>query len=125
TVFKINSWVSYPPRYQNLEKYRCKFCPKFCSSPSALKLHERSHTGEKPFQCDYCFKRFSEKRYLNNHKRKFHLTQEKQSSFQETEETDAEVLRAAEILVDIRKKRLEMIKDEKKCPDPDTPPSSQ
>lgn len=41
-------------------KHRCKFCGKGFSSDSALKIHIRSHTGERPFACNECGK-FSSK----------------------------------------------------------------
>lgn len=37
-------------------KHRCKFCGKGFSSDSALKIHIRSHTGERPFACNDCGK---------------------------------------------------------------------
>lgn len=37
-------------------KHRCKFCGKGFSSDSALKIHIRSHTGERPFTCNECGK---------------------------------------------------------------------
>ena len=48
-------------------KHGCKFCHKVMSSAAALKIHERIHTGERPFQCTKCPKKFAHKGNLKTH----------------------------------------------------------
>lgn len=50
--------------------YNCQFCQKTFKVQSALERHERVHTGDKPFSCDYagCNKAFSQKEMLKRHK---------------------------------------------------------
>lgn len=40
-------------------KHKCKFCEKVFGSDSAMQIHIRSHTGERPFKCNVCGNRFS------------------------------------------------------------------
>ena len=47
--------------------HKCLQCDKNFSSDSALSIHLRSHTGEKPYKCNICGTRFSTKGNLKVH----------------------------------------------------------
>jgi uncharacterized Zn-finger protein len=45
----------------------CVVCKRILSCQSALKMHYRTHTGERPFQCRICTRAFSTKGNLKTH----------------------------------------------------------
>nr|CAI5826998.1 unnamed protein product [Callosobruchus analis] len=46
---------------------RCEVCWKAFAHSTALKLHTRKHTGEKPFKCVLCVASFTQLPHLKKH----------------------------------------------------------
>ncbi|XP_044732078.1 zinc finger protein 525-like [Chrysoperla carnea] len=47
--------------------YVCKYCERICINNTTLRIHERVHTGERPFCCVICNKKFKNKSTLARH----------------------------------------------------------
>lgn len=52
---------------ENNNKPQCSFCGKKFKKPFSVLQHERTHTGEKPFQCIICGRAFSQKVNVRKH----------------------------------------------------------
>ena len=50
----------------------CTFCSQGFNRKASLVVHERKHTGDKPFKCDQCDGSFTEKRPLEVHAYRAH-----------------------------------------------------
>ncbi|XP_036391776.1 sal-like protein 1 isoform X2 [Megalops cyprinoides] len=67
---KLPNVTSFEPRPSSEEaffKHKCRFCAKVFGSDSALQIHLRSHTGERPYKCNICGNRFSTRGNLKVH----------------------------------------------------------
>ncbi|NXA79357.1 ZBT8B protein, partial [Thryothorus ludovicianus] len=50
-----------------IKLHKCPFCPYTAKQKGILKRHIRSHTGERPYPCDTCGKRFTRQEHLRSH----------------------------------------------------------
>ncbi|KAJ8275393.1 hypothetical protein COCON_G00100180 [Conger conger] len=51
------------------DRHACPVCAKSLSSKTALLLHQRTHTGDRPYHCTDCSAKFSQSSALKTHRR--------------------------------------------------------
>ncbi|XP_060948803.1 zinc finger and BTB domain-containing protein 8B [Limanda limanda] len=52
--------------------HKCPFCPYTAKQKGIMKRHIRCHTGERPFPCPMCCKRFTRQEHLRSHSLSVH-----------------------------------------------------
>ncbi|KAL1468211.1 hypothetical protein MTO96_041630, partial [Rhipicephalus appendiculatus] len=48
-------------------RHQCRFCPYASRHRGSLVLHERVHTGERPFRCHLCSRGFAHRSHVVRH----------------------------------------------------------
>lgn len=67
-VHDLGTWKA--PKLE--KKFLCMLCPRRFTFNNKLQRHLLSHTGEKPYKCDYCDKKFADVYYRKSHMKKEH-----------------------------------------------------
>lgn len=58
-----------PKRYKYSKTWVCSFCGKVYNDQASHTIHQRGHTGERPYQCKECDKAFFSSKNLSRHMR--------------------------------------------------------
>uniref|UniRef100_A0A3B5KVG5 Zinc finger and BTB domain containing 8B n=1 Tax=Xiphophorus couchianus TaxID=32473 RepID=A0A3B5KVG5_9TELE len=68
SIMEIQSdWLGEDTGNYLIKLHKCPFCPYTAKQKGIMKRHIRCHTGERPFPCPMCGKRFTRQEHLRTH----------------------------------------------------------
>lgn len=72
-VKKAKNEKILPTTLEQDHNRKCIYCERDFATPFALRMHLRTHTGERPFHCKYCTKSFKTQSQLNVHHKRYNV----------------------------------------------------
>ena len=68
------------PKSNDPERFKCSYCGKIFTQGRGLKDHINTHTGAKPYMCNYCGAAFASHGTWRMHERTVHLGHKRDES---------------------------------------------